>query len=523
MTKSIIIFLKKYFLSQKWYIKINIKNLPIELHNFNHLNIFFNHNNLIKNRIITKNYFKKNQNPKKNIYYNSFDWLLSAKIIGGPESLYFSKKQIKLWHSENFPIKSSFWSNVLCAKRLINLIYAYDFYAISTNESDKKIFQYIVYKHYIINKIYIKNLPTDKLSIESSKANLLLELLYEKNIIDSIEVIKKQLIEHIDTNGFHKSYNPVVQAEYINNLIEIKNILLFFKIKVFEEINFQIANMTSVLNNLFHKDTTLALFNGSHNIFNKDILTLIKQKKDIKEKKLFFIKNGLAIYSDREKKVFFDVVKPTNNYINNKLHSGTLSFEFSAKKEKIITNCGSINKIYDDKPNYLRFSAAHSTLILNNTNISELDYKRSYTRIPKNINYQHKEEENQLTLICSHDGYKENYKKIIKRKLTISKMKNTIFGQDSIIPIKLSSKKILFNIRFHLMPDSQSSLTNSKKKVIIKTKNSNTWVFETENKLEIDESIFIDLNDKIQQSKQIVINGFVEDSIKVIKWSIKEL
>ena len=29
--------------------------------------------------------------------------------------------------------------------------------------------------------------------------------------------------------------------------------------------------MTSVLNSLFHKDLTLALFNGSHNIFNKDI------------------------------------------------------------------------------------------------------------------------------------------------------------------------------------------------------------------------------------------------------------
>ncbi len=91
------------------------------------------------------------------------------------------------------------------------------------------------------------------------------------------------------------------------------------------------------------------------------------------------------------------------------------------------------------------------------------------------------------------------------------------------MPIKLNSKKILFNIRFHLMPDSQASLTNSKKKLIIKTKNSNSWVFEAENKLEVDESIYIDLNDKIQQSKQIVINGFVEDSIKVINWSIKEL
>ncbi len=523
MIKATIIFFKKYFFSQQWFIKINLKSLPSEMHSFNHLNIFFNHNNLVKNRILAKNYFKKNQNSKKNIYYNSFDWLISAKIIGGPESLYFSKKQIKLWLDESFPIKSFFWNNELCAKRLINLIYAYDFYAISSNETDKKKFQYIIYKHYVINKIYIKSLPANKLSIENTKASLLLGLLYDEKVTNYIEIIKKQLIEHIDINGFHKSYNPIEQAEYINNLIEIKNILLFFNIKLFAEINFQILNMTSVLNSLFHKDITLALFNGSHNIFNKDILSLIKQKKDLKEKKLFFIKNGLVVYNDREKKIFFDVVKPENNFINNKLHSGTLSFELSAKKEKIITNCGSLNKIYDDKPNYLRFSAAHSTIILNNTNISELDYKKSYTRIPQNINYQYKENINQLTLVCTHDGYKENYKKIVKRKLTISKLKNTIIGQDSIMPIKLNSKKILLNIRFHLMPDSQSSLTNSKKKVIIKTKNQNTWVFEADNELEIDESIFVDSNDKIQQSRQIVINGFVENSIKVINWSIKEL
>ena len=344
----------------------------------------------------------------------------------------------------------------------------------------------------------------------------------DKNIIDSIEVIKKQLFEHIDTNGFHKSYNPVVQAEYINNLIEIKNILLFFKINVFEEINFQIANMTSVLNSLFHKDTTLALFNGSHNIFNKDILTLIKQKKDIKEKKLFFIKNGLAVYSDREKKIFFDVVKPTNNYINNKLHSGTLSFEFSAKKEKIITNCGSFCKVYAQKPSYLRFSAAHSTIILNNTKISELDTNKSYIRIPRKIKYEYIQDNDKLIMVCSHDGYRENYKKIVKRKLIISKKENFLRGQDTITPIKLNSKKILYNIRFHLMPHCQTQLTNSKKKVIIKTKDLNTWVFESNNILSIEESVYIDEDDKIKQNKQIVISGFVSNSIIKENWSLKE-
>ena len=72
------------------------------------------------------------------------------------------------------------------------------------------------------------------------------------------------------------------------------------------------------------------------------------------------------------------------------------------------------------------------------------------------------------------------------------------------------------------MPHCQTQLTNSKKKVIIKTKEFNTWVFESNNILSIEESVYIDEQDKIKQNKQIVINGFVSNSIVKENWSLKE-
>ena len=102
-------------------------------------------------------------------------------------------------------------------------------------------------------------------------------------------------------------------------------------------------------------------------------------------------------------------------------------------------------------------------------------------------------------------------------------MENFLIGQDTITPIKLNSKKILYNIRFHLMPNCQTQLTNSKKKVIIKTKDLNTWVFESSNILSIEESVYIDKDDKIKQNKQIVLSGFVSNSIIKENWSLKEV
>jgi len=522
MIKNIYIVILKYFNSNSWIINFNQKKFIKAEYNFNQLNIFFQDNILIKNRILNNNFFKKNTSINKDIYYNTFDWLISSKNIGGESSLNFAKKQIRLWTRENYSKISIFWNNEYCSKRLINLIYSYDFYSITSNDIEKKNFKKLIYIHFIINRIYIKNLLAESLSIENCKADLLMLLILERKIVKTTEILKKQINYQVDSNGFHKSYNPINQAKYINNLIEIKNILLFFKAEQIPLIDFQIINMTAVLNNLFHKDNSLALFNGAHNFFNKEIIGLSKQKKDLKTKQLFIIKNGLVVYNDKEKKLFFDAVKPTNEFINKNLHSGTLSFEFSAKKEKIITNCGSFCKAYGQKTSYLRFSAAHSTIILNNTNISELDTNKSYIRIPKKIYYEYIQDNNNLIIVCSHDGYKDNYKKIVKRKLIVSKMKNFLIGQDTITPIKLNSKKILYNIRFHLMPHCQTQLTNSKKKVIIKTKDLNTWVFESNNILSIEESVYIDKDDKIKQNKQIVISGFVSNSIIKENWSLKE-
>ena len=67
-------------------------------------------------------------------------------------------------------------------------------------------------------------------------------LIFKKKINKTTEILKKQINYHIDPNGFHKSYNPVKQAQYINNLIEIKNILLFFKAERISVVDFQIIN-----------------------------------------------------------------------------------------------------------------------------------------------------------------------------------------------------------------------------------------------------------------------------------------
>ena len=47
--------------------------------------------------------------------------------------------------------------------------------------------------------------------------------------------------------------------------------------------------------------------------------------------------------------------------------------------------------------------------------------------------------------------------------------------------------------------------------------------FESNNILSIDESVYIDKDDKINENKQIVLSGFVSNSIIKENWSLKEV
>jgi uncharacterized heparinase superfamily protein len=195
----------------------------------------------------------------------------------------------------------------------------------------------------------------------------------------------------------------------------------------------------------------------------------------------------------------------------------------SSDKEKIITNCGSVEKRVGKKHEFLRFSAAHSTIVLNNTNISELVEKKSYKRIPKMISLNNEEDEDIVSWKATHDGYMDNFNRIIKRKLTISKKHPTISGEDTILCHKSNSKKVLYNIRFHLSPICSSMLTNNKKSVIIKTKLNQSWIFSSTNKLKLEESICINDGKIAERIKQIVISGYATLPKKIEKWSFTKI
>ena len=214
-------------------------------------------------------------------------------------------------------------------------------------------------------------------------------------------------------------------------------------------------------------------------------------------------------------------MQPESSGFHKDLAAGSLSIEISACGEKIITNCGG-SEVGGKNPAYLKYSAAHSTIIINNTNISEIKEGSVNKNFAKKVNFESNDHEKFLILSGTHNGYLTNFEKICKRKLFISKNKKLFKGEDTIISTKSVVEKHVYHIRFHLTPEISTTITENKKNIIIKTKKNNIWMFRSNKEVLIEKSIFVK-NDVAIETVQIVIGGITSSRNTKIEWLLEKI
>tara|TARA_B100000963_G_scaffold361740_1_gene399132 strand:+ start:15888 stop:17420 length:1533 start_codon:yes stop_codon:yes gene_type:complete len=483
-------------------------------HNFRRLN-FCNYKQ-IKSFIFKKEFYKQD-----NKYVQTFDFLNFSKDMGGKIGINLSKESIFKWYNINKNNISFAWSEDYPSKRLINIIYNYEYINSSSTNDENKYLNKIITFH--INRIII-DFNYKKINEISSYdligyylSCFILNKINDKNI----KFLNIILTNHIDRLGMHKSYNILEHTKYINNLNELGNIFLFYDKTVPPKLEETILKMRSILNEYFHDDGTFPLFNGSNNNYIKIVHESLKKEEYLKSRLFSSDDNGIAFYRDSRKKIFFDVVQPNKDRISNSLSAGTLSFEFSCCGEKIITNCGA-SESFGKNPEYLRYSAAHSTIVLQNTNISEIKENNPHVKFPQLVKFDLEKKDNKIIFEGLHNGYAKRFNKILKRRLEFSNNKDKITGKDTIISIKNSSNRIVYHIRFHLVDGVSFNFTNNKKNIILKSKNKNMWLFKSKDELIVEDSILVDKNETIS-TKQIVIKGVLNQSKIEKNWSIEKL
>ena len=205
-------------------------------------------------------------------------------------------------------------------------------------------------------------------------------------------------------------------------------------------------------------------------------------------------------------------------------HAGTLSLELSAGRERLIVNCGGWRGSDDRWLEALRATAAHSTLVVDDTNSATLGSDGTIADGPNAVKVERRERDGATWIDASHDGYVDSLGLLHKRRLYVGAMGSDVRGEESLTHVRQRRRRGReFAVRFHLHPDVRCAMTEDRRAALLRLPSGAMWQMRAAGaSMSIDESVYAGDGARRRRSSQIALTGPIEDAITV-KWAFKFL
>ena len=165
--------------------------------------------------------------------------------------------------------------------------------------------------------------------------------------------------------------SPGHHLTLLRDLLDIRAILGAAQCEAPASLQAAITGMTPVLRLLQHGDGGLALFNHSNEGDSLQIDLTLQRCISRQRPLMTAPETGFQRLQSGRTLVLVDAGPPPPPGYDDNAHAGTLSFEFSVGRDRLIVNCGA-QTARPDWYDVQRTTAAHSTLTLAETNSSEL-------------------------------------------------------------------------------------------------------------------------------------------------------
>lgn len=223
-----------------------------------------------------------------------------------------------------------------------------------------------------------------------------------------------------------------------------------------------------------------------------------------------------------------DAAPPPPQKMAEQGSASTLAFELSDGGQRLIVNCGGPGPVPTDLPEELvlglRTTAAHSTLVLSDTNSTNILDDGSLGKGVEDVTIDRSEDNDASRLEASHDGYVRAFGLIHKRSLMLGNDGKELRGADQLIA--KGRKKIResgpYSVRFHLAPGVEATITADGMGAILRSKGAPPWNFRCRGgNLTVEESLWINGRGQALRTSQLVIVGEVSALGGEIGWQFR--
>ncbi|MCJ8191110.1 heparinase II/III family protein [Sphingomicrobium aestuariivivum] len=209
-------------------------------------------------------------------------------------------------------------------------------------------------------------------------------------------------------------------------------------------------------------------------------------------------------------------------------HSSALAIELCDGEQRLVMSCGGPADRPDRLPPPLvaglRGSDAHSGLVLDGANATQLDEDGAPKKGLPEVDVERREDDHFSRLTATHDGYLKRYGLIHERKLALANDGKEVRGEDNLAPEgrRLRRKTLPFLLRFHLSPDVEVIPTADGQGALLRPKAAPPWQFRcTGGSLSLDQSLVIGPGARPINSTQLVIASEAGKEGATVNWQFR--
>ena len=226
--------------------------------------------------------------------------------------------------------------------------------------------------------------------------------------------------------------------------------------------------------------------------------------------------------------VVLDAAPPPPQKISAQGCASTLAFELCDGNQRLIVNCGGPGSLPSSLPpalvEGLRTTAAHSTLVLDDTNSTNILADGSLGKGVEDVTIERSEDNDASRLEASHDGYVRAFGLFHKRSLMLGNDGKELRGADQLQPKgrKKIRESAAYSVRFHLAPGIEVTITADGMGAILRSKGAPPWNFRCRGgSLTTEESLWIDGRGQPHRTTQLAVVGEVSSLGGEIGWQFR--
>jgi uncharacterized heparinase superfamily protein len=320
---------------------------------------------------------------------------------------------------------------------------------------------------------------------------------------------------------------PHIQMTVLRHLLDVRAALASADRRPPAEIVAAIDRLAPMLRFFRHGDGGLSLFNGTWE-GDRTLIDLVLARSGSNEgAPAMALQSGFQRLAAGTSLVIAEAGSPPGRGMDGSAHAGTLSFEMSAAHERLVVNCG----IYPGAPRewrqFMRYTAAHSTAVVDDTNSTEITDHGALEYRAGNVLVDRAEYPGAQWLDMSHDGYRSLYGIIHRRRLWLSPDGGDLRGEDLFTgpegrPVMVPDRR--FIVRFHLHPSVKATLAQSGQAVLMRLPSGRGWRLRASGAgIGLAESIYLGEEGRQRRTEQIVLVGQIPIEGAAVKWALTRM